>query len=76
MSGSHKVLNKIFRDRCLVVSQIFDRVLNMPRVTQGFEENILSYLFDRFLSIPWALHMLGLEFIRVMNMPHITHDSV
>ena len=26
-------------------------------------------MFDRFLSIAWVLNMLGLEFIRVVNMP-------
>ena len=25
-------------------------------------------MFDRFLSIPWALNMLGLEYTRVVNM--------
>ena len=26
-------------------------------------------MFDRFLSIPWALNMLGLEYRRALNMP-------
>ena len=26
-------------------------------------------MFDRFLSIPWALDMLGFKYARVMNMP-------
>ena len=25
-------------------------------------------MFDRFLSIPWALNVLGLEYTRVVNM--------
>ena len=32
-------------------------------------ENSPSCMFDRFLSIPWALDMLGLKYARVMNMP-------
>ena len=38
-------------------------------VTPDFEKNILSYTFVRFLSIPWVLNMLGLEYTRVVNMP-------
>ena len=26
-------------------------------------------MFDRFLSIPWAVNMLGLDYTRVVNMP-------
>ena len=55
-------------------------ILNMPRqgseyassseytsVTQSSEESSPSYMFDRSLSIPWALNMLGLEYARVVN---------
>ena len=37
-------------------------------VTQGSVENSPSYMFDRFLSIPWAFNMLGLEYTWVVNM--------
>ena len=40
-------------------------------VTQGSLENSLSYMFDRFLSIPWSLSLQGLEYIRVVNMPRL-----
>ena len=83
MSALHKVLNKIFRDRCLAVFyicwghtrlQIKFFVINTwqgsehasssenTSVTQGSVENIPSYMFDRFLSIPWALNLIGLEY--------------
>ena len=26
-------------------------------------------MFDKFVSIPWALNMLGLEYTRVVNIP-------
>ena len=38
-------------------------------VTQGSVENNPSYISDRFLSIPWALNMLGLKYTRVVNKP-------
>ena len=28
-------------------------------------------MFDRFLSIPWALNLPGLEYTRVVNMPRL-----
>ena len=40
-------------------------------VAQGSVENSPSYMFDRFLSIPWALNMLGCEYIRVVNMARL-----
>ena len=36
----------------------------MPRVLK-------SYIFDRFLGIPWALNLPGLEYTRVVNMPRL-----
>ena len=45
------------------------RVLNIQVLTQGSAENSPSYMFDRFLSIPWALNMLGLKYTKVVNMP-------
>ena len=38
-------------------------------VAHGSVENDPSYMFDRFLSIPWALNMLGLEYTRVVDVP-------
>ena len=43
------------------------RVLNIPVLHQSSEESSPSYMFDRSLSIPWALNMLGLEYARVVN---------
>ena len=40
-------------------------------VTQGSVENSSSYMFGRFLSIPWALSMPGLKYTRVVNMPRL-----
>ena len=40
-------------------------------VTQGSVENNPSYMFDRFLSISWALSMLELKYTRVVNMPKL-----
>ena len=28
-------------------------------------------MFDRFLSIPWVVNMLGLDYTRVVNMPRL-----
>ena len=33
-------------------------------------------MFDRFLSIPWALNMLGLEYTRVLNMPRFCVNRI
>ena len=98
--GLHKVLNKIFHDRCLAEFRIclrfwichFLNILGLTSlwikfsivcISQGFEYassseytsvtqdsvlNSLSYIFGRFLSIPCALNMPGLEYTRVVNM--------
>ena len=104
MSGLHKVLNEIFRDRCLAVfseyalDSEYATVLNMlgfrkavnkifqidicqgseyasiceyTSLPQGSEENSPSYIFDWFLSIPWALNVLRLEYTRIVNMPRL-----
>ena len=34
-------------------------------------ENGTSYMFDRVLSIPRILRMLGLEYTRIVNMPRL-----
>ena len=33
-------------------------------------------MFDRFLSIPWALNMLELEYTRVVNMPRFCVNCI
>ena len=33
-------------------------------------------MFDRFLSIPWALNMLGLEYTRVVNIPRVCVNCI
>ena len=38
-------------------------------VTLGCVENSPPYMFDRFLSIPWALNMIEVEYKRIVNMP-------
>ena len=48
----------------------------MPRVvkisvTQGSVVNSPSCMFDKFLSIPWALNLPGLEYTRVVNIPRL-----
>ena len=45
-------------------------------VTQGSVENSLSYMFERFLSIPWALNMLVLEYTTVLNIPRFCINCV
>ena len=40
-------------------------------VTQGSVENNPSYIFVRFLSILWALNMLGLKYTRFANKPRL-----
>ena len=43
-----------------IVNNIFHQIRLMPYS--------LSYKFDSFLRIPWAVNMLGLEYTRVVNM--------
>ena len=40
-------------------------------VTKGSVESSPSYMFDRFLSIPWGLNMLGLKYTRIVNMARL-----
>ena len=40
-------------------------------VTQAFVESSPSYMLGRFLSIPWALNLPGLEYTRVLSMPRL-----
>ena len=47
------------------------QVLNMPVIQRFSAENSTSYMFDRVLSIPRILSMLGLEHTRVGNMPRL-----
>ena len=45
-------------------------------VTQGSVENIPSYMFDRFLIIPWVLNMLGLEYTKLVNMQRFSVNCI
>ena len=104
VSKLHKILNKVFPDRCLEVFWIcfrfwichdskYTRLHKVENkifhqgseyvssseytsVTQGSVENSTSYMFDRFLSVPWALNMLGLEYARVVNMPRFCVNCI
>ena len=70
MPGSHRFVNKIFHHKYLTGFWIcFDS--ENTSVTQDSVEISLSYMFDRFLSIPWALNLPGLEYPRVVNMPRL-----
>ena len=68
--GSQKVVNKIFHHKCLRGSKYASNSENTG-VTQDSVENSPSYMLDRFLSIPWALNLPGLEYTRVVNMPRL-----
>ena len=70
MLRSHKVLNKIFHHKYLAGFWNASRSENNS-VTQGSVENSPPYMFDRFLSIPWALNLPGFEYTRVANMPRL-----
>ena len=56
MLGSHKVVNKIFHHKYLTGFWICLEFWKYQ------VENNLSHMFDRFLSIPWALNLIGLEY--------------
>ena len=68
--GSQKVVNKIFHHKYLRGSEYASNSENIG-VTQDSVENSPSYMFDRFLSIPWTLNLPGLEYTRVVNMPRL-----
>ena len=61
MLESQKVVNKIFYQ---IIWQGFEYASSSEyiSVTQGSVENSPSYMFGRFLSIPWALNLPGLEY--------------
>ena len=61
MLGSRKVVNKIFHINIWQDPEYVSSSENTS-VTQGSVENSLSYVFDRVLSIPWALNLIGLEY--------------
>ena len=69
--GLHKGENKIFHQGSEYASSS-----EYTSVTQGSVENSTSYMFDRFLSVPWALNMLGLEYARVVNMPRFCVNCI
>ena len=70
MLGSHKISNNIFHNKYLTGYEYASSSENTS-FTQGSVENSLSYMFDRFVSIPWSLSLQGLEYIRVENMPRL-----
>ena len=69
--GLHKVLSKIFHQGSEYASSS-----EYTSVTRGSVENSPSYMFDRFLSIPWALILLGLEYARAVNMPRFCVNNI
>ena len=70
MLGLHKVVNKI---SIIDIWQCSEYALSSEytSVTQASVENSPSYIFNRFLSIPWALSMLRFKYTRVVNMPRL-----
>ena len=62
----HKVVNKIFHHTFWQGSE-YASSSEYTSVTQGSVENSPPHMFKRFLSVSWALSMLGLEYTRVMN---------
>ena len=65
------VLNKIPHHRYLT-SFKYPSCSEHASVTQRSVENIPLCMFDRYLSIPLVLNMLGLENTRAVNMPCYT----
>ena len=47
------------------------RVLNIPVLYPDSVENSPSYMFDRLLSIPWAVSLPVLGYTRVVNMSRL-----
>ena len=70
MLWSHKVVIKFSIINICQGSEYVSSSENTS-VTQGSVENSLSYLFDRFLIIHWALNLPGLEYARIVNMPRL-----
>ena len=68
--GSHKVVSKIFYHKYLTGFWICLEFWKYQCYI-GSVENIPSYMFDRFLSIPSTLSLPGHEFTRVVNMPRL-----
>ena len=68
MLGLHQVVNKIFHHRYLTGFWICE---NTSVAQNSSVESSPSYMFDRFLSIPWSLIMPGLEYTRVVTMPRL-----
>ena len=60
-------LIKILHNRYLTGSE-YASSSEYASVTQDSVENFPSYMLDRVLNIPLVLNMLGLEYIRVVNM--------
>ena len=68
--GSHRVVNKISHHKYLTGFWICLEFWKYQCYI-GSVENIPSYMFDRFLSIPSILSLPGHEFTRVVNMPRL-----
>ena len=65
--GLHKAVNKTFHQRYLT---------GFASVTQDSVKSAPSYMFDRVLSIPWALSMLGHKYTKVVNMPRFCVNCI
>ena len=66
----HKVVNKIFHHRYLTGFWICLKFWKYQCYTEFCRKQSVS-IFDRFLSIPWALNRPGLEYTRLINMPRL-----
>ena len=64
------VMNKIFSIIDISLDPEDALSSEYTSVTEGSVGNSTSYMFDRFLSFPWALNMLWLKYTRVANAKH------
>ena len=67
--GSLKAVNKIFHINIWQGSEYASSSENTSAT--GFSRKQKPIMFDRFLSIPWALNLPGLEYTRVMIIPRL-----
>ena len=67
---SHRVMNKIFHQKYLTGFWISFEFWKYQYFT-GFCKKQPPYILDRFLSIPWAVSLPGVEYRRVVNMPRL-----
>ena len=73
--GLHKIANKI---SIIDIWQGFEYASSSEytSVTQGPVKSSPSYMLDRFLSIPRAVNLLGLEYRSVANMPRFCVNCI